>query len=234
MDGISFLYGKDNRPLSSRNETVRAMKALMGESAEESHVQRPSLANVYGEGPTLLSDIPSACRSEGVCLGIDEAGRGSVLGPMVYGAAYWNTSDLQKIPKDFNDSKQLSDETRTKLLNKILHDVPEIGFAVRVLHASEISRNMLRKEPYNLNAMSHDSAIGIIRKLIKAGVKITTCYIDTVGIADHYKRRLESEFPGLDFVVESKADAKYAPCSAASVGKFFWSTVFNDDRCFAN
>jgi len=79
---------------------------------------------------------------------------------------------------------------------------------------------MLRSVPYNLNQMSHDAAIGMIRQLLAAGVKIDTCFIDTVGNASTYKRRLMQEFPMIKkFVVESKADANYAPCSAGSVGK---------------
>lgn len=44
-------------------------------------------------------------------------------------------------------------------------------------------------------------------------------YIDTVGIADKYTRMLEQVFEGkgITFIVETKADSKYAPCSAASV-----------------
>ena len=46
-------------------------------------------------------------------------------------------------------------------------------------------------------------------------------YIDTVGMPDAYRRKLERVFEGkgITFVVEKKADAKYAPCSAASVGE---------------
>jgi ribonuclease HII len=49
----------------------------------------------------------------------------------------------------------------------------------------------------------------------------TISYIDTVGIADSYRSKLERVFEGkgITFIVEKKADAKYAPCSAASVGK---------------
>lgn len=156
-------------------------------------------------------------------VGIDEAGRGSVLGPMVYGMAYWNGADDAAIPKDFQDSKQLTESKRSQLFQTILQ-TPSMGWGVRVLPASEISRNMLRPEPYNLNQMSHDAAIQLIRQLQadmteenSHGLFIDTCFIDTVGNPESYTRRLEAEFPGIQFVVESKADAKYAVCSAASV-----------------
>mmetsp|Transcript_7289 Transcript_7289/g.17170 ORF Transcript_7289/g.17170 Transcript_7289/m.17170 type:complete len:212 (+) Transcript_7289:715-1350(+) len=88
---------------------------------------------------------------------------------------------------------------------------------MRSLLPSEISRNMLRPNPYNLNQMSHDSTMLMIRKLLDAGLKVKKAYIDTVGNPYTYRRKLEGQFPGIEFVVESKADAKYASCSAASV-----------------
>mmetsp|Transcript_7281 Transcript_7281/g.17140 ORF Transcript_7281/g.17140 Transcript_7281/m.17140 type:complete len:101 (+) Transcript_7281:715-1017(+) len=91
---------------------------------------------------------------------------------------------------------------------------------MRSLLPSEISRNMLRPNPYNLNQMSHDSTMLMIRKLLDAGLKVKKAYIDTVGNPYTYRRKLEGQFPGIEFVVESKADAKYASCSAASVGTF--------------
>ena len=152
-------------------------------------------------------------------MGIDEAGRGPALGPMTYGAAFWHPSRHQKaIPDDFNDSKQLTAEKR-QLLFKEIQSHPDIGFVLRVIHASEISRNMMRATPYNLNAMSHDCAMEMIWAVLRAGVKIDTCYVDTVGMPDAYRAKLERVFEGqeITFVVEKKADAKYAPCSAASV-----------------
>ncbi len=76
----------------------------------------------------------------------------------------------------FNDSKQLSAEKRAALF-KDIQSSESIGFVLRVLHASEISRNMLRKAPYNLNAMSHDAAIEMIWAVLDAGVKIDTWYV---------------------------------------------------------
>ena len=205
------------QPLDSKQMTQQSIEALIS-------TKRCPISNVYGNGPLLLSnvpDVPESSNKKEIVLGIDEAGRGSVLGPMVYGMAYWAADqDDLNIPKDFNDSKQLTEKDRDRLFDTILQH-PSIGFGFRALLPSEISRNMLRPHPYNLNEMSHDTAMILIHKLLKTGVfSIRTAYIDTVGNPDYYKRKLEYEFPGIDFVVESKADAKYAPCSAASVGKY--------------
>ena len=202
------------KPMKNRNDTKTVIESLYTS-------KRPARSNVFGNGPLLLSDVPESSKGKGnrVVLGIDEAGRGSVLGPMVYGMAYWSSAVEDKIPKSFNDSKQLTEEKRSQLFDEILaHE--HIGFALRSLLPSEISRNMLRSTPYNLNEMSHDTAMILIRKLLNANVNVAKCYIDTVGNPAYYKRKLEREFPGLEFVVESKADANYAPCSAASVGTF--------------
>ena len=230
----SFLINT-TAPRKNREDTLVAVESL--------HTgQRPTPCDVFGTGPLLLSDIPSECLPENggkpVVMGIDEAGRGPVLGPMVYGAAFWAKDvDASIIPNDFNDSKQLSAEKRDELFEKI-KSIPNIGFVVRVLHASEISRSMLRKDPYNLNAMSHDSAMQMIRAVLDAGVKIDTCYVDTVGIAGAYQSKLEREFNGhgIRFVVEKKADANYAPCSAGSVGElgiYTWMLCGGDaDVCY--
>ncbi|KAL7528632.1 hypothetical protein ACHAXR_004397 [Thalassiosira sp. AJA248-18] len=201
-------------PQPDRPTTNAALDALLHNSL------RPTPCDVHGPGPLLLSDIPTGIRKNndrGVILGIDEAGRGPVLGPMTYAAAFWDPN-ADNIPSDFNDSKQLSAEKRGSLFKKIKSS-ESIGFVLRVLHASEISRNMLRRMPYNLNAMSHDAAMEMIWAVLDAGVKIDTAYIDTVGIADSYRQKLERVFAGkgITFIVEKKADAKYAPCSAASV-----------------
>lgn len=198
-------------PQANRKDAVQLMSMLIQGG-------RPAVCDVYGNGPLLVSDIPNIARNTAVVMGIDEAGRGPALGPMTYGATFWAVNDNEAIPKGFNDSKELKPEVRSKLFQKAM-ETPELGFCLRVLHASEISRNMLRKEPYNLNAMSHDAAIQMIRAVLDAGVNLETCYIDTVGIASSYQAQLERIFSGrgVRFVVEKKADSKYAQCSAASV-----------------
>ena len=82
----------------------------------------------------FMSDVPDVCKSQPCVLGIDEAGRGPVLGPMVYGIAYcpraWN-DDLKALGVD--DSKALKEEQREELLGKIESAKEHLGYAVHVL-----------------------------------------------------------------------------------------------------
>lgn len=72
---------------------------------------------------------------------------------------------------------------------------------------------------YNLNALSHDTAIDLIRSVEAKGISIAHVYIDTVGPAIKYKEKLEGFFPQYryKFTVAEKADSKYPIVSAASV-----------------
>mmetsp|Transcript_12281 Transcript_12281/g.16079 ORF Transcript_12281/g.16079 Transcript_12281/m.16079 type:complete len:356 (-) Transcript_12281:149-1216(-) len=214
-------FSKDvflGKPISNRSETEAVISALHENKATTND-------HVFGQGPFILSDIPKSALSKdgdsrGVILGIDEAGRGSVLGPMIYGCAYWQRpKESENEDTMFADSKKLTEERRSFLWkNKILAD-SNIGFALRVLTASEISHNMNQVTPYNLNQMSHDSTIQIIQRLLDEGVNLEHCYIDTVGNPVHYQRRLEQVFSrySISFTVEPKADDNYAPCQAASI-----------------
>lgn len=73
------------------------------------------------------------------------------------------------------------------------------------------------RHKYDLNSLSHDTAIDLIRCVQSKGIDIAHVYIDTVGPAIKYKDKLKSFFPKLDFTVAEKADSKYPIVSAASV-----------------
>ena len=54
-------------------------------------------------------------------LGIDEAGRGPVLGVMVYGCVFWpkRVGDQMREKFGFNDSKQVAEAMREKMFDDI-------------------------------------------------------------------------------------------------------------------
>ena len=76
---------------------------------------------------------------------------------------------------------------------------------------------MYRRGKYNLNSMSHDTAIGLIQQALKAGVRVAEVYVDTVGPPEKYQAKLEAIFPEIKITVAKKADSLYACVSAASI-----------------
>lgn len=150
-------------------------------------------------------------------LGIDEAGRGPVLGPLVYGTCFCPLKYKDKL-KDlgFADSKVLSEEDRERLFETI-KDCEWLQWLVDVLSPEYISGSMTRQYKTNLNTISHQSAMDLIEAAVRKGYNITEAYIDTVGPPETYERKLSARFPGIRFTVAKKADSKYPIVSAASI-----------------
>ncbi|CAH1782497.1 unnamed protein product, partial [Owenia fusiformis] len=139
-------------------------------------------------------------------------------GPMVYGIAYCPISMKDKL-KDMGlaDSKTLSEEKRESLMNSIDEAKDYMGWIVNILAPNAISNGMLRRCKYNLNAISHDTAIGLVQKAIEKGVNVKEVYVDTVGPPEKYQAKLEGIFPDLKITVAKKADALYSIVSGASI-----------------
>merc|ERR1712071_117906 len=159
-----------------------------------------------------------------VVLGIDEAGRGPVLGPMVYACCFAPLSKHDAIrDQGCEDSKQLKDKDRRNIINKIHAMTSEasggltLGWIYKTLTPTFISTSQLAPRLYNLNEMSHDAASSLIKRAIHAGVNVKQVFVDTVGPPDKYRAKLEQRFPGINFIVESKADDIYPCVSAASI-----------------
>ena len=92
---------------------------------------------------------------------------------MVYGIAYCPVSKIPDIEAlGVADSKQLKESDREEILEKIHENSEFVGYCVTVLSPNYLSTSMLGRENYNLNAISHDTAISLLRNIISRGVKV--------------------------------------------------------------
>lgn len=167
----------------------------------------------------LFPEPPDVALKEGCVVGIDEAGRGPVLGPMVYGICYCPASQTDTLASlGFADSKELKQSTRDKLLQTLIQQSDMIGRGVEILSPNYISNCMLARDRINLNLLSHNTAIRMIRRLLERGVNISKVILDTVGDAKSYENKLNKEFEGkLKIEVHIKADSKFPIVGAASI-----------------
>jgi ribonuclease H2 subunit A len=158
-------------------------------------------------------------------LGVDEAGRGPVLGPMVYGLFYLPlplSDPLLRKTHHFDDSKVLTPTVRSNLMEKLCTPNTDLytqcGWAVDVMSARDISANMMKPAGmYNLNAQAMDATIALIQGVYDRGVNVKEIYIDTIGNPATYQKKLERVFPTAKVTVAKKADSLYPCVSAASV-----------------
>ncbi|KAG6628729.1 hypothetical protein CIPAW_14G033400 [Carya illinoinensis] len=86
-----------------------------------------------------------------------------------------------------------------------------IGWAVDIIDTKELSAKMLKKQ---ILMKFHDSAIGLVNRVLNMGFLLTEVYLDIVGDAEKY--RMSERFPGIKFVV-AKADSLYPVVSGASI-----------------
>ncbi|KAI0518451.1 ribonuclease H2 subunit A [Xylaria bambusicola] len=189
---------------------------------------------IRGESYTHFSPVPPSLAanesdsSTGVpcVLGVDEAGRGPVLGPMVYGVFYLPIPQSEPLLKEthhFDDSKVLTPAVRSSLMGSLctadtdLHET--CGWAISSLSARDIGANMMRPggATYNLNAQAMDATAALIQGVMARGVNVREIYVDTIGQPATYQKRLESVFPTVKITVAKKADSLYPCVSAASV-----------------
>ncbi|KAJ1948202.1 hypothetical protein FBU59_001704 [Linderina macrospora] len=169
---------------------------------------------------TYISPLPPTTPTDTYVLGVDEAGRGPVLGPMVYAVSFCKEASYDTLKTvGFADSKQLTEAKRDSLFAQMQTEAMRqyAGWAIRCLSPTEISQCMLQKSKYNLNSLAHDATIGLIREVIGKGINVTRVFVDTVGPPDSYQRKLAQVFPGIEVTVAKKADSLYPIVSAASI-----------------
>ena len=150
-------------------------------------------------------------------LGIDDAGRGPVIGPMVLAGCLLNEETQRELKKlGVKDSKELTPKRREMLAEKV-KEIAET-FEVVLATPNEIDGNF--NGGSNLNKLEAQKMAEIINKVNKGYNRIKVI-IDcpSTGIAswtDYLKTHVEN-LSNLEIVCEHKADKNHISVSAASI-----------------
>lgn len=146
--------------------------------------------------------------------GIDDAGRGPVIGPMVLAGVAVAEKDEQKLAAiGARDSKTLTPLQRERLFGEIIRT--SSGYHIVQAAPSEIDEAVNGRDGLNLNWLEARMTADIIRAL-KPQQAILDCPSNNLGAYKAYVLRLLSDV-AVDIVVAHRADAKYPSVSAASI-----------------
>jgi ribonuclease H2 subunit A len=75
-----------------------------------------------------------------------------------------------------------------------------------------------KRNKNNLNDISHDAAISLIRAVLANNITLSEVFVDTVGDPNRYQAKLKNLFPQIENItVSKKADSLFPIVSAASI-----------------
>ncbi|AFN82678.1 ribonuclease HII [Encephalitozoon romaleae SJ-2008] len=149
--------------------------------------------------------------SEEVVVGIDEAGRGPVVGYMVYGALVAPKSALKST--GFKDSKVLTHAQRHTFFQTIKEK--GLGYVYHCTHPDYITE-MMQLGSTSLDEISVNSVFRILDEIKAKCENVEGVYVDALGNCEKYKARLKKKYPYM-FVVEKRADSRFQIVSGASI-----------------
>lgn len=140
--------------------------------------------------------------------GVDEAGRGPVIGPLVIaGVTAENQGSFQKL--QVKDSKKLSPNKRAFLADQIKQIATNIEFLI--IDASDIDD---MRKVMTMNEIEVHAFTKIIKKL-----KPDQCFVDAADVnSERFGAHISSSLPRkIDIISKHKADDLYPIVSAASI-----------------
>jgi ribonuclease HII len=146
--------------------------------------------------------------------GVDDAGRGSIIGPLVIAGVLFDEKNLPKLlDLHVKDSKLLSAQRRTRLAEEIKKLA--LQYHVIKLTPKEIDKVVESKRKlHKLNRLEAQTMAKIIETL-----KPDIAYVDASDVlAERYKQHILECLPfPTQIISEHKADRKYPIVSAASI-----------------
>ncbi|MEX0932917.1 MAG: ribonuclease HII [Candidatus Pacearchaeota archaeon] len=150
-------------------------------------------------------------------LGIDDAGRGPVIGPMILSGVLMDNKHSTGLRKlGVRDSKQLTEKRREFLVDKIKEKIE--AFEVVIVKPEQIDK--LIKEGTNLNEIEAIACAKIINKINKGYGKIRVIVdcpsTSIIKWQDLLKTKIDN-LSNLEILCQHKADQNHISVSAASI-----------------
>lgn len=146
-------------------------------------------------------------------LGIDEAGRGAVVGPLVIAGLLIKKSKQKKLREmDVRDSKEILPKKREELAKKIKKIADD--YIILKISSRQLNKEMERR---NLNEIEVSRIAQIINSFWMRKPEI---YLDSVEAnTEKFKSKVLAKLKNKDvnIVVENYADCKYVVVSGASI-----------------
>lgn len=138
-------------------------------------------------------------------VGLDEAGRGPVLGSMIIGAVVADESQMEVFRElGVRDSKALTRKARERIFDRLAE---KFEIAHEIVTASDINQR-----DSNLNRLEYDALCRLLLKL-----RPDRLVVDAFLPPHKLARELQSRFPQLKVLAEWKADVNHPIVSAASI-----------------
>jgi ribonuclease HII len=161
-----------------------------------------------------MSEVDSRNKKLQGTAGVDEAGRGPMIGPLVVCGVLLDDDALPSLTKlDVRDSKVLTPKKRSKLAASVRKIAKKVE--IRSVTALEIDR--LRRRGVSLNEIEIEQFVSVLK-----GLQPAVAYLDAADVkADRFGNvigeRSELSAKGCRIISEHKADSKYPVVSAASI-----------------
>jgi ribonuclease HII len=151
-----------------------------------------------------------------IIVGLDEAGRGPVLGPLVMAALAIKEENLQKLEwMGVKDSKQLSAEVREELFERIREVVED--FRIEMIEPDAIDLSV-DGGTSNLNWLEADTSARMISELDPDTIIVDCPSPNIPAYKNYFASRLSKGVrEKAQLIVEHKADVNYLAAAAASI-----------------
>lgn len=148
--------------------------------------------------------------------GIDDSGRGPVIGPLIVAGVSFIDTKIHLLQKwGIKDSKRLTPRKRRKL--SILIRKISYRISIKVIDISVIDSAVLRKSYNGLNHLEAVYVATIINEISPHVVYVDSPDIIPMRFKNLIIENLSNELKRVELICENKADEKYVTVAAASI-----------------